>query len=208
MNNLQTSIWIYGAGGMGKEANWLILDSLSNCLRVLGFVDDFKSDKLFQKLPLLNQIEPNSNAVIAIADSKIRKQIAAKNKLNYLNVIHSNTKVHESIQLGIGNIICKGVVLTVDINIGNHVIININSTIGHDVIIEDFVSIMFAVNISGNVKIGNGTLIGSNSIVLPNLIIGKNCKIGAGTVVTKNIPDYSVVVGVPGEIIKTIEDYE
>jgi sugar O-acyltransferase (sialic acid O-acetyltransferase NeuD family) len=198
---MQTPIWIYGAGGMGKETHWLIQENLSNQFNILGFIDDFKTDKLFQKLPLINNIELNSNAIIAIADSTLRKQIAAKNKLNYHNIIHSNALKHESINIGIGNIMCKGVVLTVDIKIGNHVIININSTIGHDVVLEDFVSIMFAVNISGNVKIGEGTLIGSGAIILPNITIGKWCKIGAGAVITKNIPDNSTVVGVPGRIV-------
>ena len=199
---MQTPIWIYGAGGMGKETRWLIEENLSNQFKVLGFVDDFKTDQLFQKLPLVNNIEPNSNTIIAIADSSIRTQIAAKNKLNYPNIVHSNITIHESIQVGIGNIICKGVVLTVDLKIGNHVIININSTIGHDVILEDFVSIMFGVHVSGNVKIGEGTLIGSGAVILPNITIGKWCKIGAGAVITKNIPDFSTVVGVPGRIIK------
>lgn len=186
---------------MGKETHWLIQENLSNQFKVLGFVDDFKRDQLFQKLPLVNYIELNSNAIIAIANSDIRKQIATKNKLNYLNIIHSNTAIHESIQVGIGNIICKGVVLTVDIKIGNHVIFNINSTVGHDAVLEDFVTIMFAVNISGNVKIGEGTLIGSGAVILPNITIGKWCKIGAGAVVTKNIPDHCTVVGIPGRIV-------
>lgn len=198
---MQKPICIYGAGGMGKETYWLIQENLSNQFNVLGFIDDFKTDQLFQKLPLVNRIEPNSKTIIAIADSTIRKQIATKNRLNYPNIIHSNINIHESILVGIGNIICKGVVLTVDIKIGNHVIININSTIGHDVILEDFVSIMFGVHVSGNVKIGEGTLIGSGAVILPNITIGKWCKIGAGAVVTKNIPDHCTVVGVPGRIV-------
>jgi sugar O-acyltransferase (sialic acid O-acetyltransferase NeuD family) len=198
------NIWIYGAGGMGKETLWLIQENLFNQFKVLGFVDDFKMGHLFQELPLFNRIEPSNNTIIAIADSILRKQIVSKNKLNYINIIHTNTFIHESIKIGIGNIICKGVVLTVDIKILNHVIININSTIGHDVILEDFVSIMFGAHISGNVTIGEGTLIGSGVVVLPNISIGKWCKIGAGAVVTKDIPDYSVVVGVPGKIIKTL----
>jgi sugar O-acyltransferase (sialic acid O-acetyltransferase NeuD family) len=202
LDNLPAPIWIYGAGGMGKETHWLIQENLSNQFYILGFVDDFKTVQLFQKLPLVNRIENNCNAIIAIADSVIRKQIATKNNLKYLNVVHSNTVIHESIHIGIGNIICKGVVLTIDIKIGNHVIININSTIGHDVVLEDFVTIMFGVHVSGNVKIGEGTLIGSGAVILPNITIGKWCKIGAGAVITKNIPDNCTVVGVPGKVIK------
>jgi len=198
---MKIPIWIYGAGGMGKETHWLIEESLSNKFNILGFVDNFKKGDLFEQLTLQNEIETNSNCVIAIADSTVRKQITKNNNLRYSNIIHSSAVIHKSNQLGVGNIICKGVILTIDIHIANHVIININSTIGHNCIIEDFVSIMYGSHISGNVIIGEGTLIGSGAVILPNISIGKWCKIGAGAVVTKDIPDYSTVVGVPGRII-------
>jgi len=200
---MQKPIWIYGAGGMGKETNWLIETYLSNKWLVKGFIDDYKPSGLFMGLPLQTQLNATENCIIAITESKIRQSIFEKNSsLKFCNIIHPEIKLLQSIQLGAGNIISKGVVLTVGISIGNHNIININSTIGHDCIIEDYVSIMFGVHISGNVKIGEGTLVGSGAIILPNITIGKWCKIGAGTVVTKNIPDYATVVGVPGKIIK------
>lgn len=42
---------------------------------------------------------------------------------------------------------------------------------------------------------------------MPNVIVGNNCIIGCGAVVTKNIPDNSVVVGVPAHVIKSIDEY-
>lgn len=52
------------------------------------------------------------------------------------------------------------------------------------------------------VIIGNDVWIGSRVIILPGVVIGDGCIIGAGAVVTKNIPDYSVVGGVPAKIIR------
>ena len=52
-----------------------------------------------------------------------------------------------------------------------------------------------------HVEIGDGTWIGENVCIL-GVKIGKNCVIGANSVVTKDIPDYSVVVGSPAVIIK------
>lgn len=52
------------------------------------------------------------------------------------------------------------------------------------------------------VNIGAGTWIGSNAVVLPGITIGKNCVIGAGSIVTKDIPDYCVVVGSPAKIVR------
>ena len=52
------------------------------------------------------------------------------------------------------------------------------------------------------VEIGNNVWIGENVCILPGVHIGKGCVIGANTTVTKSIPEYSIVVGTPGKIIK------
>jgi sugar O-acyltransferase (sialic acid O-acetyltransferase NeuD family) len=194
---MQKSIWIYGAGGMGKETLWLIKESLENSFTVLGFIDDFKfNDNLFG-VQITNSIDNDSICIIAISDSMIRKKKSQLLDLKFVNIIHPDVYMHTSNILGLGNIISKGVILTVNVKIGNHTIININTTIGHDCILDDFVTIMFGVHISGNVKIGEGTLIGSGAVILPNITIGKWSKIGAGAVVTKDIPDYKIYAGVP-----------
>lgn len=57
------------------------------------------------------------------------------------------------------------------------------------------------------ITIGNGVYIGNNVIILPGVNIGNNVIIGAGAVVTKSIPDNSVVAGVPARVIKTADEY-
>jgi acetyltransferase-like isoleucine patch superfamily enzyme len=52
----------------------------------------------------------------------------------------------------------------------------------------------------GSVKIGAYTFIGAGSVVLPRVTIGKGCLIGTGTLVTRDVPDYSIVVGQPGKV--------
>jgi len=58
---------------------------------------------------------------------------------------------------------------------------------------------------SEDVCIKEGAWIGANAIILPGVIVGKNVVIGAGSVVTKSIPDFSVAVGNPAKVIKTIQ---
>ena len=54
------------------------------------------------------------------------------------------------------------------------------------------------------VRIGEGTCIGENVCII-GAKIGRNCTIGANSVVTKNIPDYSIAVGAPAKVIKTYD---
>lgn len=63
-------------------------------------------------------------------------------------------------------------------------------------------------NIFGKIIIGDNVFIGSNTIILPNIKVGNNVVIGSGSVITKDIPENSVVVGVPARVIKTIEEYK
>jgi acetyltransferase-like isoleucine patch superfamily enzyme len=55
------------------------------------------------------------------------------------------------------------------------------------------------------VTIGDGSWLGYGSVVLPGVTIGKHCVIGANSVVTRDVPDFSVAVGVPAKVIRHYE---
>lgn len=57
------------------------------------------------------------------------------------------------------------------------------------------------------IKVGNNVYIGTGAYVMQGVTIGNNCIIGACAVVTHDIPDNSVAVGVPAKVIKTIDEY-
>lgn len=57
-------------------------------------------------------------------------------------------------------------------------------------------------NPTDEVVIGDGSWIGTNVVIVGNVHIGKQCVIGANSVVTKDIPDYSVAAGIPAKVIK------
>ena len=62
-------------------------------------------------------------------------------------------------------------------------------------------------DIFGRIIIKDNVHIGMNSIIMPNVTIGKYCIIGCGAVVTKDVPDNSIIGGVPAKYIKSIEEY-
>jgi acetyltransferase-like isoleucine patch superfamily enzyme len=71
-------------------------------------------------------------------------------------------------------------------------------------VLGEFVELSPGVHISGNCTIGDYSVFGTNATMLPKLTIGKNVIIGAGSVVTKDLPDNCVAVGIPAKIIKEL----
>lgn len=107
------------------------------------------------------------------------------------------------------------------LKIGNNVFINANllAMSRGSITIEDDVQIAGNVSLLSNnhdlydrqvllckpIVIRKGAWIGANVVVLAGVEIGKHAVVGAGSVVTKDVPDYSVVVGNPAKVIKTLD---
>lgn len=118
--------------------------------------------------------------------------------------------IHPSVDLtltrwGVGNYVQEGVITQAEVDIGDNSSIHIGSLIGHETKIGNSVFIAHAVSISGCCEINDGCFIGTNATILPRIKIGKWSVVGAGSVVTKDIPGYSVVVGNPARIIRSSE---
>ena len=203
---------IYGAGGLGREIALMIeqINADKKQWNMLGFFDDGKNaGEMIDHLPVLggmreiNNFKSALSVVVALADSFVRKAVVSKvknDRIDYPVIIHPGAiKGSSSNRMGQGCIITAGCILTTGISLGDFVIINLATTIGHDVTIGNYSSVMPGCNISGNVKIGENTLIGTGVQVLQNLSIGNGCRVGAGAVITKKFGDGLTVIGVPGK---------
>ena len=93
-----------------------------------------------------------------------------------------------------------------NISIGCHVIINLDCTIGHDAIINDFATLYPSVNVSGITNIGHAAELGTGMQIIQGKKIGNYSIIGAGAVVVRDIPDKCTAVGSPARPIKFFED--
>lgn len=201
-------LYLYGASGHGL----VIKDILTLCnIDVDKFIDDNINIKFKDGIevihPDLFKINYLDKIIISIGDNKLRKFNASKFiSVEFINAIHPSSYISSSVKLGIGVTICANSVINTNVKIGNHVIINSSSCIEHESSIDNFCHISPGSILCGNVKIGEGTHIGAGSTIIPNISIGKWCVIGAGTVVINDIPDYCLVVGVPGKIIKRLNN--
>lgn len=113
------------------------------------------------------------------------------------SVLYSN-----SVKIGEGAIVCAGTIITVDVNIGDHVIVNLDCTIGHDAVIDDFVTIYPSVNVSGNVLIGECSELGTGTQIIQGKKVISNTIIGAGAIVVKDCIESGTYVGSPAKKIK------
>ena len=97
-------------------------------------------------------------------------------------------------------------ICTDDLHIGDDVLIAASvfiSTENHGMNPESEKSYQRQPLISAPVRIGNGCWIGERAVILPGVTIGEKSIIGANSVVTKDIPPYSIAAGMPAKVIKT-----
>lgn len=208
-------IVIIGAGGFGREVKWLIdeINEVSRQWNFLGFIDDnLNKGTIVNDSIVIGNLawlqKQNLNVVCAIGDPNVKKRVLGQltnSENKYPVLIHPDVRMSKLIDIGEGTIICSGCILTVNINIGKHVIINLDSTVGHDATIGDFSTILPSVNISGHVNIEELVSVGTGAKIIQELRIGRNTIIGAGAIVTKDIPQNVVAVGMPAKPIKTRE---
>lgn len=204
-------IGIFGSSGLARE--------IADLARELNYKEVFFIDleKGIDEISGVTIISENEivqsddvDYVIGIGDGKIRKKIYEKfPNLNYVNLLHPSITIGdgllEKINTSKGNIICAGSRLTNNIEIGNFNFINLNVTVGHDCIIDDFVTILSGANISGNVHLMEGSYIGTGAVILQGksinekMVIGEFSTVGAGAVVVKSVESNKIVKGVPAK---------
>ena len=126
----------------------------------------------------------------------VRSEFGARQRLE--SIIDSSVRCFSK-DIGNGVIIYPGVIIMNDCKIGKFTLLNSGVTLGHDVIIGDFCNINPGANFAGRIRIGDNVFIGIGASIKENIIIGNNVVIGAGSVVLKDVPDNTMVYGVPAK---------
>jgi sugar O-acyltransferase (sialic acid O-acetyltransferase NeuD family) len=121
--------------------------------------------------------------------------------LKPVSPIHPTAFISETVKVGKGLQTYPGAVVNDFAQILDYCILGSNSSLDHDSTIGNGVTVMGAAAIAGEVTVGDHSTIATNATVLPGLRIGRNSIIGAGAVVTKDIPDNVVAVGVPARVV-------
>ena len=195
---------LFGGGGHCKVIIDIILESKE--YSITSIVDQNPKKDFVFDIPVVNfegvENFKDKPFIVTIGDNQSRKNVVEIIQANYLTAIHPKAIVSRFSRVLEGTVVMAGAIINADAQIGRHCIINTGAIIEHECVIDDFVHICPNASIAGNVKVGEGSNIGIGASVIQGVSIGKWVVVGAGTVIIDDIPDYAVVVGIPGKIIK------
>ncbi|GAA3928639.1 acetyltransferase [Hymenobacter algoricola] len=205
---------IVGAGGLGREVRVLVqqLNDHHPTWNLLGFYDDVRPAAALP-LPYLGSIAelnatPEAVAVaVAVGNSHSRTTVVARltsPHLSFPSLIHPSVAQapYQQLHISEGCIITQGCILTTDIQLGRHVLLNLGCTIGHDAVLEDFCSLMPHANVGGEAHLESMVYLGTNATVINQVRVGARTIVGAGAVAVRDLPPDCTAVGVPARVIK------
>lgn len=172
---------LIGNGGHSRE----VMAQMGT--KLVRFVDDQYMDN--DTLPLSELDIEKYEVMVAIADPRDRYNTIQRlpKGVKFFKFIHPTALVMEDVEIGEGSFIGANSILTTNIKIAKHAILNRGNHIGHDCVIGDFFSAMPGSVVSGNVKIGDRVYLGTNSSVREKISICSDVTVGLNSGIYKSI---------------------
>ncbi len=184
---------LIGNGGHARE----VMSQME--IELFRFVSDEYWKEGDSKLLPLSKFDADKYVVmVAIANSRDREDVVKSlpEKTQYFTFIHPTAQImSDDIIIGEGSFIGANSIITCNIKIGNHCLLNRGVHIGHDSIIGDYFSAMPGSVVSGNVTLGDKVYLGTNSSIREKITICNDVIIGLNTGIVKDIKDSGTYVG-------------
>lgn len=181
------------------------------------FIGDDKFGVFFGELELFNDFRNNYSDKIKsykLENDRRNSAIPLIDLTKFNARIEPGAIIRDMVEIGDNCVIMMGAVINIGAVIGERTMIDMNTVIGGRAIIGKDCHIGAGTVIAGVIEpphaspviVGDNVVMGANAVVLEGVKIGSGCVIAAGSVVIADVPDNSVVAGVPGKIIKTVDD--
>ena len=187
---------LVGYGGHARE----VMAQMG--VKLTCFVDD---DYVVEGTLPLSKFNPKKYALmVAVADSKDRFDIVQRlpKETKYFTWIHPTALImSDDVEIGEGSFIGAHSILTTNIKIGKHALLNRGNHIGHDCEIGDYFSAMPGAIVSGNVTIYSCVYMGTNSTIREKLSVHSFATIGLNAGVVKSTEGPYTYIGTPAKIL-------
>ena len=192
---------LIGAGGHAREVMSVINRNYPKTSPIsYMFVEDeyYRDDKDYI-IPLSNFNPELYEVMVAIGDSILRERLvnSLPKETKFFTYIDPTAIVDRSVVIGEGSYIGPNSIITTNVNIGEHVILNRGCQVGHDVIMLNYVSMMPGAIISGGCRVHDRVYLGTNSSIKEDTIVCSDVTLGLNAGVVKNINKPGVYVGTP-----------
>ncbi len=196
---------ILGASGHGK----VVADCAESCgWESISFFDDVWPDKDHNGIwpiigdtdALLERLGEFDGVFVAIGNNRVREtrqQLLLDKGAQLPVLIHPSATVSRYTALGAGSVVFANAVINAECRIGTGAIVNTAATIDHDCLLGNSVHVSPGAHLAGGVRVGDRSWLGIGSSAIQLVLIGNDVTVGAGAAVVSNIPDHSVVTGVP-----------
>lgn len=209
------SLGIFGTSGFARETRDVAAELGYRVTFIAATAADASGLDASDSVMLEAELRHATDMVFAIGigDNNARKRVwqAHRDSLQFVNLIHPAATFgynqRARIDTATGVVICAGARFMNGIAVGNFTVVSMNATIGHDVVIEDFVLVAPGANISGYVHLAERVWIGTGAAVRQGrrdapLTIGSGAVIGAGAVVIGDCDADATYAGVPARRIR------
>lgn len=209
------SVVLYGAGGHSRSVIGAILAAQEWTLcglinthpterpdSVLGYPvlgGDEQLESLLEQGHSRIHVSIGDNVERAVASHKLRAM-----GFELVSVRSSTAEVWPHSAYGAGTFLHSLCLVGGDCELGQGCIIQPHCNVGHESRFEDYVQLAPGVHTGGKCDFAEGAFLGLGAAVLPGIKIGRYAVIGANAVVREDVPDYAVVAGNPGRIIKIL----
>lgn len=122
--------------------------------------------------------------------------------LTFPSIVSPDAIVNEGVSGLEGVVVMDGAVINSGANVGRGAIVNTNSTVEHDVVLDDWVHVAPGATISGGVTVGRFSMIGAGATVIEGIKISAECMVGAGATVVRDLTEPGTYAGTPARRIR------
>ena len=200
---------LVGAGGHARELIWVAREADQPWV-LLGCLDDAEAlqGQTICDVPVLGRVSEwrrfaDAHFVVAVGSPRTRRvlveRLSADHSPRFATLIHRSVVRSAYVEIGVGSVVMAGCILSTQVRIGCHAILNQHVTVAHDVFLEDYATLAPGVTLSGNVHACAGAELGTASCVRQGLRIGRGAMVGMGAVVVRDVDDRDLVTGNPAK---------